>query len=101
MVDIHPVCLPVLVLEVATVAHVVSEKLGKIFGSAIGLCPSIVGRFPRRGCRLFCFFLSFCRLDWVAFIVIFYFPLFLNLFFDSLLNHVLSDVESGLLFIVL
>jgi len=103
LVDIDSVCLPVLVLEVATVAHVVTEKLGKIFGSTICLGPSIVGRLPRRGRGGSSSFklLSFCRFNWVAFFVYFWCRFFLDLLFDSLLDHVGSDVESGLLFIIL
>ena len=101
--DIHPVCLPVLVLEVATVAHVVTEELGEIFGFTICLGPSIVGRLPcrgRGGCSSF-FCLSFFRFDWVAFFVYLWCRFFLDLLFDSLLDHVGCDVEGGLLLIVL
>ena len=99
MVDIHSVCLPVFVLKVATVAHVVTEKLGEILGFTIGFGPSEVGGLPRR-CRL-CFLLGRCRLNGIAFFVQLLFNLFLDLFLDSLLDHVGSDVESGLLFLVL
>ena len=98
--DIHSVCLPVLVLKVATVAHVVTEKLGEILGFTIGFGPSVVGGLPRR-CRLCFLFVAAGRLNRIAFFVQFLFNLFFDLFLDSLLDHVGSDVESGLLFLVL
>ena len=89
------VSLPVLLAEVATVAHVVSEELGQVLGKTICLGPLVLSRVPRG--LLVLFFVSFFLsvLGIAAFGAVFLGGFLLDFFNDDILDHVSCDIESG------
>ena len=88
------VCPPVLLLEVAAVAHVVTEELGQVLRLTVSYCPFVVGGLPLGGS------VSLGSLFWLLLLLFFFLTVwlsslvFLFLLYFRFLNHVRSDIES-------
>ena len=96
------VCLPILVIKGAPVAHVVSEELGQVLGFAVRYGPFVVLGVPRRSFG-FLILLFWCFL--LLFLFFFSFALLRRLDFgfldDNLLLHVGRDSKCCILFFTL